>query len=190
MNAKRILLVAAIILFAVGTANAQNPVLTSSNAQVSLSLSIGESLSISASPASISFTNYNYTNGTAQASGPITLVTSGNFNAGHAFVGIYGWLSSASAALSGPSNVPSSDVFSSFDSGAAVPCNASTLEPNTSQMGGTVTGASCGPSLIYVSSPPAGPFNETDTVLLSLNGATNLTPGSYVGTINFQADLY
>jgi spore coat protein U-like protein len=181
----------AILVLAAIPAQAQAPALTATAAPVNLSLSIGESLTISASPSSIAFGSYNSSLGTATASGPITVQTNWNLAAGHSDIYVLGWLGSASAALSGPQNIPSSDIFSSTNGATAVPCTDSF---NLSAPG-YVSGAGCpngGGGHYLGATALSGPSNssQTDTIVLSLSGATNLSAGSYSGTITFQADVF
>ena len=186
-----VFLALALVLFAI-PANAQTPALTATATPVNLSLNVGESLTISVSPSSISFGSYDPTAGTATASGPITVVTTANLNAGHGTFETFAWLGSATAALSGPANVPSSKIFSSNNSLTAVPCTDTEIEPNSSTFVGSVMGAGCttGGRLGIIIAPPAGVNSQTDTVLLSLSGAANLIPGSYAGVINFEAAIF
>jgi hypothetical protein len=176
----------------VGAAHAQSsPTLTSANASTNLNLTIAESLTVSA-PASVTFTGYNSAAGTASA--PVfSVVTTGNLAAGHANIQTFGWLGSATAALSGPASVPSSQIFASINGGTASACNQSGNLGTTYNVPGFVAGAVCsnvGGALGFMITPPAGAFTQTNTVLLTLQGATNLNPGSYTGVIVFQADTF
>jgi hypothetical protein len=170
----------------------------SNTATVNLSMSIGESMSISASPANITFTYSPSGGGSATASGPITVVTTANLASGHTYLNVYGFLSSATAALSGPANIPSSEVFANTTgngtmggtTGAGpVPCTG-----NFGTVG--VQGAECGsiggPDDFLDSDRGAtfaagGQFIITDNVTLSLANLGTITPGSYAGVISFQA---
>ena len=73
------LFVVIVSLFAVSV-NAQT--ITSATSSTALNLTIAESLTVAATPSSINFTGYNYSAGTATASAPISVVTSGNFGPG------------------------------------------------------------------------------------------------------------
>jgi hypothetical protein len=187
--------VLAVMLLMGGIANAQT---LSNQASVNLSMSVSESVSISATPANISFTYSPSGGGTATASGQITVVTTANLASGHSYLNVYGFLSSATAALSGPSNIPSSEVFAnttgngsmgSATGAGAVPCTG-----NFATVG--VQGAECGSiggpddfldSTRGAALTPGGQFTITDNVTLSLANLGTLTPGSYTGVINFQA---
>jgi len=186
----------AILFFVAVPAQAQ---VTSNQASVNLSMTISESITVSASPANISFTYSPSGGGTATASGPITVVTSANLAAGHNRLDVYGWLSSASAALSGPSNITSAQVFANttgvggtVGTGAGpVPCTGLVAEGFGTS--GTECGSIVGPDdfLDSLRNTPGlaagGQFVITDTVTLSLANLGALLPGSYSGVINFQS---
>jgi hypothetical protein len=192
----RVALILALMFLIVATANAQS--IVSSTSQTSLNLSIGESLTVSATPASINFNNYSLGAGTATASSPISVVTTGNLAPGHAWVVTWGYLSSPTAALSGPSNIPSSDVFAAIDGGAATACtNASA--GSAQYIAGVVSGATCASQVGAAGgngpigaqqNPPAGAYSQTDSIVLSLSGASNLLPGTYSGVITFVAGAF
>lgn len=179
-------LLAVAMMFVTLPANAQT--VTSSTTATSLNLNISESLSVAATPASINFTGYNYTAGTATASAPISVVTTGNLAAGHTWVVTWAYLGSTTAALAGPQNIPASDVFASINGGAAVACTYD-ASGSGQYISGVVNGAVCpaanGP-IGNQQNPPAGAYTQTDTVALTLAGATALLPGSYVGSITFN----
>jgi hypothetical protein len=183
------LFLAIIAVFAV-SANAQS--IVSATSSTSLSLTIAESLTVAATPSSINFTGYNAVAGTATASSPISVVTTGNLASGHAWLVTWGYLGSTTAALAGPSNIPASDVFSSINGAAALAC---TYNANSSAqyVSGVVSGATCpgvnGP-IGGQQNPPAGAYTQTDTVALTLSGASALAPGTYTGTITFVAAAF
>lgn len=176
-----VVLTLALVLFVV-PANAVE-VTSGPATTVSLSMSISESITVSATPANITFTYSAAGGGSAVASGPITVDTSWALAPGHA-AGVMQitWLSSATAALSGPSSIPSSEVFQSFNGGAAVACTGST------QGGGFgVVGAICGNQAIGPNPDPGGTNNRAFPYLLSMSGLGGLTPGTYTGTYNIEA---
>jgi hypothetical protein len=186
------LFVAIFVAFAV-SANAQT---ISNSSAVNVSLAVTESLTVSATPSSVTLANYSVTNGTASASSPIVVTTTGNLASGHAWILTAAYFSSASAALTGPQNVPSSDLFVVVDGAAIAPCTAS---PGGQVIPGVVAGAVCAssagnnPSLGAIGSqqnPPAGAYSQVDTVQLSLAGAPNLPPGSYTGVLTFIAGAF
>jgi hypothetical protein len=182
------LLVAFVLVFAV---SAQAQRVNDSPASVSLSMSVGETLTVSASPASISFT-YDGIN-TATASGPITVTTTANLIAGnHSQILVGSWLSSASAALAGPQNIPSSEVYEAVNSGSPYACN---VNVNVHFLYG-VAGAGCvsaaGAGLIDNSTAgvaAGGIIVLTDNVVLSLSGLGVLQAGTYTGTVNFESQV-
>jgi hypothetical protein len=178
----------ALVLMGAPLAVAGPPTVQSSVGQTTLNLTVTESLTITPSLASVNFASYSPSLGTATAP-PITVVTTGFLAGGHTSVQSFAWLGSSTAALSGPSAIPSSDVFVIVDGSTSAAC---TMTP-VAIVPGSVSGAFCGQtggSLSYMLNPPAGSYTATDTVTLSLAGATNLTPGSYTGTLFFEADAY
>lgn len=176
------------------TADATN--VTSTASSVSLSMTVSESVTLSATPSNITF-NYSSANGgQATASGPITVSISYNLAASHTGVSAYAWLSSATAALSGPSNIPSTSVLASINSGTATACTG-TIDDAVGVTG--VAGAACGSvvdangaghAIFNVTAPPAGSGNGTVNLLLSMNSLGNLNPGSFAGVINCEAAAY
>jgi hypothetical protein len=183
------LFIAIVSLFAVSV-NAQT--ITSATSSTALNLTIGESLTVAATPSSINFTGYNYAAGTATASAPISVVTSGNFSTGHTYVVTWAYLGSTTAALAGPANVSAADVFASVNGAAATPCSYD-ASSSAQYVSGVLSGAVCpgvnGP-IGGQPNPPAGIYSQTDTVALTLAGATNLVPGTYSGTITFVAAAF
>jgi hypothetical protein len=177
---------------------AQAQQINSNTAVVSLSLTVTESLTISASPSPTTFNSYNPSLGTASTN-PITVTTSAVIGNEYGSVAIGGWLSSSTAALvNGSSNIPSSEVYSSVTSSGAGIGGTSTAGPctaTTNTASGTigVAGATCpGLNANWIDMVPgaahtAGDFTVNDAVTLSLVGATGLVPGSYTGTISFEA---
>ena len=190
----RVALFAVAILGFVGVANAQT---LSNTASVNLSMSISESITVSATPSNITFTYSPSGGGTATASGPITVVTTANLAAGHTYINVYGWLGSTTTALGGPRSIPSSEVFASITGNGTTGWASGSLVPCTSLESIGVSGAGCS-SVPGTDSPidstrdgslaPGGLFVITDNVTLSLANLGNLAPGSYTGTINFEAD--
>lgn len=191
----RIAAVALAIFCLFGVVQAQT---LSNTASVNLSMTISESVSISATPSNITFTYSPSSGGTATASGPITVVTTASLAAGHTYLAVYGWVGSTTAALAGPSNIPSSKVFANTTgngtapgaTGAgAVPCTGNTVSVG-------LTGAQCGSiggAADFLDEDATGTitaggqFTITDNVTLSLANLGALSPGTYTGTINFQA---
>jgi len=187
----------ALLLMAV-PADAQ--AVTSSVATVSLTMAVPESISMAASPAAISFT-YNQTAATATASGNITATYSWNVAKTRTQLNILVWLGSASAALTnGATNIPSSDVFVNWtgvNSGPAACTGSDSLSP--------VQGADCeynGTNLFaesFSSTATTAPTQATQFAAIPYTGSQSivfaiamqnlptLTPGSYTGTINFEA---
>jgi len=168
---------------------------TSTPASVSLSMTIGESVTLSATPANITFTYSSANGGAATASGPITVSIAYNLAAGHTGVSAYAWLSSSTAALSGPSSIPSTSVLAAINGGTATVCNGTVSNGGVTSVAsaacGNVTDAAGSTHAIFnVTNPPAGSGNGTSTVLLSMNSLGNLTPGSFAGVINFEATAY
>jgi hypothetical protein len=171
-----VLLTLALVLFAV-PANAVE-VTSAPASTVSLSMSVSESITISGTPASITFTYASAGGGTATASGPITVDASWSLAAGHpGGVQIVSWLGSATAALNGPSAIPSSKIFSALNGNAPVACTQ-TIDPAA---GIGVAGAGCGVVGSGPAPAPAGPDGRSNTVVLSMSGLGNLTPGQYSG---------
>jgi hypothetical protein len=177
----RILAVAALILGMSVAAQAQ---LNSNTATVNLSLTVGESLTVSASPATISFVYSAANGGSAAASGPISLVTTAFIGGEYHNITVYGWLSSPSAALTGPSNIPAAEVFSQVNNFSMNTCTQS----NGDGIG--VAGAGCPGKNVVLDALPvsaAGTYTLTDTVNLSLANLGALLPGTWTGVITFEA---
>ncbi len=177
-----LVLTLALALFAVSASAVE---VTSAPANVvSLSMSVPESISLAVTPAQISFTYSSAGGGTATASGPIQITASWSLAAGHpGGVIVQSWLGSATAALSGPSSIPSSQVFQSANGLSPVAC-VGTVDPAS---GIGVAGASCGMVATGPGPAPAGPDSRSATVVLSLAGLGNLTPGVFTGTWNCEA---
>jgi hypothetical protein len=176
-------LMSLVLLF--GPLNANAVEVTSGPAStVSLSMSIAESITVSATPANVTFTYSSAGGGTATASGPITINLAWNMApSGHpGGVIAESWLGSATAALSGPQSIPSSQVFQAINGLAALPCTNSVA----AAAGFGVAGAECG--IVGTSPiPVAGTGSRENMVVLSLSGLGLLTPGTYTGTYNVEA---
>ena len=75
---------------------------------------------------------------------------------------------------------------------SAAPCNYD-VSGSAQYVSGVLSGAVCpgvnGP-IGGQPNPPAGIYSQTDTVALTLAGATNLLPGTYSGTITFVAGAF
>jgi len=185
----------AVLLFMAIPAQAQ---IQSNQASVNLSMTISESLTISATPANISFTYNPASGGTATASGPITVVTSANLASGHTILQVFGWLSSTTAALSGPSNIPSSEVFANttgngqYANGGNVPCTGESEGAGALGVDGAQCGSVLGTQDMLDGTraiAAGGAFTVNDSVVLSLANLGPLAAGSYAGTINFEAQV-
>lgn len=151
---------------------------TSNPQTVNLTLTIGETLTLSVTPGSVSFPAPDI-NGNSTASQPISVVTSWNFSASRILV-TDAYFTNPAAALtnSGPA-IPASMVFASPDGGTAQACTQTeSSNPNAT------AGGSC-PRIFSNLSATSG--SSTDSLQLSLRGATGLTPGAYAGVLNFSA---
>ncbi len=181
MKSLKALLLAAAIFIAL-PAFAQNQF--SNQQTVNLALNITESVTLSATPGTITFTPG--AGGTATASGPISVVTTYNLGSSRTALLVGLWLGSSSAALSnGTTNIPSSDVLASNGSFTNVPCTGTNQTGNGS-FPGSVAGAYCANYSVLGAGGGAGV--NTSPVTLSLTGLpANLAPGSYTGTVVFQA---
>jgi hypothetical protein len=189
------ILTLAVLLFVAIPTRAQ---LTSNQANVNLSMTISESVTLSATPANISFTYSPSGGGTATASGPITVVTTANLASGHTVLMVFGWLSSTTAALAGPSNIPSSEVFANttgngiYAGGGTVPCTGESENAGAVGVDGSQCGSIGGVQDILDGNrtiSAGGVFTLNDSVTLSLANLGPLAAGSYSGTINFQAEV-
>jgi hypothetical protein len=179
----RVLAVAALLFASVGVAEAQ---LNSTANSVALSMTVGESITISTTPANVTFTYSPAGAGTATASGPITVVTTANVLAGHQWIQGFAWLGSTTAALSGPSSIPASEVFAVINSNPTpMPCTSNGWK--SPDFG--VAGAFCGGSLFETDNPPAGAFTNTSVLTLSLNNLGAVAPGTYTGVLNIEAEV-
>jgi hypothetical protein len=183
MRIRNSLLALAAMLFAVLPAQAGAQ--TNSNAAaVSLSMSVQESITVTATPASVVFTYSPAAGGTATASAPIAWTTTAQLGSGHTFLATYAFFASSTAALTnGSQSIPASEVFAAMNGGTAAACTASVSPPN--DLGG---GAYCGSNIAYTATPAAGQTTQSGTALLSLANLGNLVPGSYTGTLTFQAE--
>ena len=169
----------------------------SNTATVNVDLSVNETLTVSATPSTVNLINYSSSAGTAAADNTITVSTLGSINGTHAWITTSAWFASASAALSGPQNVPSSAILASVDGGSLNPCTA--MGNGSVPIPGMVSGAACAStvgynanfgSLSFQQTPPAGLYTATDTIALSLTGETNLNPGSYAGVLTIEAGAF
>lgn len=164
------------LVFLPVTTQAVTPI-SSNAAATSLSLTVNSSFSESCSPPTITFT---YASGAATASGTISCTANWNTASTYAFLDVIAWLSGgATAALTGPSSIPSSQVFSSNNGGAAVACTQTT----------TLFGATNDACFIFSQTSPPAIGNRTDTFLLSMSGLGTLSAGTYTGTLNVEGDL-
>lgn len=181
---------------------AQAQTLQSSQQSVALSMSVPQSITVTATPANISF-NYSASNGgTATSSGPIQVVTTAAIAAGSHYLLVYAWFNSPAAALVGPQNIPSSSVFASTTGPSAFGATNQGAVACTggSDQGIGVSGGQCGANSYanYADMPldgaatgggATGSLVLTDTVSLSMQNLGALSPGSYTGTLNFQAEI-
>ena len=117
-----VIFAALIVMFGPALTQAQATQLNSTASGVSLSMSVSESITVSATPSSVVFT-YNSGAGTATTPTTINVTTNWNANGSRLQVGTVAYLGSSSAALSGPSNIPSGNVNASINGGTAQPCN-------------------------------------------------------------------
>lgn len=159
---------------------------------VQLSMTVTESISLSVDQTQINFT-YNGAAGTGTADRNIKVTLSGNFGAGHTAIADFAWLSSATAALGGPANIPSSQFFQSVNGGTAGACNHNPTDFSGMLFGNNpnfgVTGATCSP--IFTQAAPTGAFSHQDTITYSLQGLnTNLPAGTYTGVLNVEGILW
>lgn len=182
MNRFKSVLLAAVLMFIALPAFAQNQY--SNQQTVNLALNVSESVTLSATPGTITFTPG--PGGTATASGPISVVTTYNLGASRTSLLVGLWLGSSTAALSnGTTNIPSSDVLASNSSFTNSPCTGTNMSGNGS-FPGSVAGAYCANYQVIGAGGGAGV--NTSAVTLALAGLpTNLGPGSYTGTVVFQA---
>jgi hypothetical protein len=156
--------------------------LASNTASVALSMNIGESVSVSATPGNISF-NYSVANGSATASGPISVTTQWSLASTRSSLFTFAGFSSTTG-LMGPGStvIPTSDVFAAYDGGTANPCNGSS--------GMFPTGQACSAvPLFNAGSGLSGIFagSHTDSILLSLSGLGAIPAGNYAGTLQIVA---
>jgi hypothetical protein len=147
---------------------------TSSNvATVALSVTVTNSITIAATPGNISFTAPS-----GAASGPISITANWNLsNASTNFV-LDAYFLTPTAALTGPTSIPSSSVFGSVNSGTATAFTATDSSNTAATVGGTLQ--------IFRGSI-AATGTQTDSLLLSINGLSGTTPGTYTGTLNISA---
>jgi len=170
-----VLFLSALLLMAI-PAQAQATQINSTSVSVTLSLSVGESITAAVTPATITFAP----NGVA--SGPITVTTSWNIGTGHSSINTIAWFSSTTAALSGPSNIPTSQTFASINGGTPTAC---TLPSIGSIVGVGLSGALC--PQVFLGAGSAGAGSHSDSVLLSLSGLGSLPAGTWAGAINFES---
>lgn len=154
---------------------------------VILNMTVGETLSVTATPANVTFTYNPNAGGTATASGPIAVTTTWNLGGSRTSLNTYIWLSSATAALSGPANIPSSEVFAQVNSGAVTACTGTIAAAGVGASGAAcaLNGAN---SLLHWTFPgTALNSSSSDNVTLSLSGLGGIPTGSYTGTLNIEA---
>jgi len=171
---------ALILLFGPVVTTAQSVTPIPASASVSLSMTVQAAASMVCTPASISFT---YTGGTGTASAPISCTFSWNVGPGYTFIDFVAYLNGgATAGLSGPTSIPASNIFSSNDNGAPVPCTQTTP--------GILGGSNAGCYVLLPSSPNLTGNNGTmtHTFLLSVSQG-GLAAGTYTGSLTVVADV-
>jgi hypothetical protein len=140
------------------------------------------SVQVTVSPVSVTF--HLVSNGVATASGAITVTTTSGICLLTCTIQLYGYFSSATAALSGGSpvvNIPSSSVLGQMPTGTPTSYTSFTQS-------GPFGGA--GASLLLFTQ--AGGTSRTDSLNLQINLASQpqLPAGSYSGTLNIQAQSF
>lgn len=154
--------------------------LNSTVATTALSLTVNESISVSATPGTITFT---YGSGAATASGPISVTTTWSAASTRTQVITLAFFSSASAALTGPSSIPTSQVFAAVNGAANAACTlTSTAIP-------ALTASAVCPTVFQQNSPVPSSGTNTSSVVLLLSGLGTLAPGTFSGTLNIESTL-
>jgi hypothetical protein len=169
----------------VPAASAQQPPIVATSS-VSLSLTVQAAASMVCTPSSITFT---YTGGTGTASGPISCTFSWNVGPGYTFIDFAAYLAGgASAGLTGPNTtIPASNIFSSNDGAANVPCTQTV--PATFPGAGGGSNAGCYvliPSNPNASGQLSGSMTHTFLLTVSQGG---LQSGVYTGSLTVVADI-
>ena len=152
--------------------------LNSNIAGINLNATLNTSLTVRAAPGLVNFALV--PNGPALGSALVTVTTSWTLSPGRGRVTVYGYFTSAAAALTDGAgdNIPSSSVSASVDGGAFTPfTGASPFAPGSS---------------ITIAFIRILGFNKTgsqaDTLNLMINTAgLNLPAANYTGVLNIQA---
>ncbi len=173
--------VLASLLLIAAPAFAQSPTPIFGNQSVSLSLTVNASVSLVCTPSAITFS---YTGGVGTASSQISCTFSYNVPSGYTFIDWAAYLAGGpTSGLSGPTAIPTSNIFSSNDGNSPVPCTI-----NLPSIFGSTTGVGCY-TLVPASSNVSGTSgSQTHTFLLSVN-QSNLAAGVYTGSLNVVADI-
>jgi hypothetical protein len=176
------LTIALLAISPVQQAYAQPP----ATATIALSYSIGSSLTLTASPTSTNLLN----NGVY--GNPVTLTSTWNLAAGGGTgtggsytVELDAYFSSATAALTGPANVPSSKVYDQVATsiaGNTAGAASGACNMTVAADAGAPAGASC-PTLFKVPGTTGSGTDSSTTIAFSIDNSITLA-GNYTGTVN------
>jgi hypothetical protein len=155
--------------------------LPSAVATVSLTATVVESLTVSVSPGTLNFTNNNV-NAT-----PLVVTTTWNLASGaHTQLDVEAYFASATALVGTPSgSVPTSGVVM-VTPGTGGTCNTSRV------IGGTTYSNACGSGPVFnvpITSTNLSGSNSTNTTW-QIGALMSAPPGTYTGTLNFQANAF
>jgi hypothetical protein len=149
---------------------------------IALSYTVGESLTLSASPASTNLLN----NG--QYGTPVTLTSGWNLSTSSTLE-LDAYFASASAALTGPVNVPSSKIYdqvtSSLAGGSSGSCGMTITGPPVAIGPG---GSAC-PTLFKVPGTVGQGTDSSTTIAFSIDNSI-VAAGTYTGTVNLILQAY
>jgi hypothetical protein len=159
--------------------------LNSNTATVSLTATLGESLAVSASPASASFSLV--AGAAATSAAPVTMTTTWLMNRNRASVTLFGYFTSATAALTDGGtpavNIPTSEVFGQVTTGTPTTYTAFTGTGALGNAGATLTLLTQAIS----NTNRSGTRNDNLNLKIDLTAQPQLPAGTYTGTLNLQA---
>ncbi|HKF50642.1 MAG TPA: hypothetical protein VKB38_24975 [Terracidiphilus sp.] len=143
-------------------------------------------LTLSATPGTVKFTLV--PGGTVQASGGVSVTTTWNFKGNNVTLNVYGYFSSAAAALTDgfapPDLIPSSAVFGQVSTGVPTAYTAFTQAT-------PYNGAASGLLLVNETFAKKSNSSRTDVLNLEINlsNQPKLPAGTYTGTLTIQATM-
>lgn len=147
----------------------------SNQASVALNVTISESITVSVSPATVNFNDPGV--GNTNGDNPVSVTTSWLLSSGHSSLTLYTYFANGAAAVTGTAGSIPASAFSYYVNGGGQQSYQTSL----------VAFTGIGGSVFTIANPAAGSGSRTDSVALQLTNNGSITPGTYSGTVFFQA---